>query len=159
MLNPSGAGKPSGVIELVLPHGPLRPAKLMPACFITERDTSTTLTSTCTTPPVPAVDTSTTFLSPTAAPGEPGFEAEHITYRPAAQQGYAIEREGDGVFRVAGRGVEMLIARHDLSNPEALAYLEQRLTEMGVVAALRSAGFEPGDEVRIGEEEFELDPG
>ncbi|OMG85432.1 hypothetical protein BIZ92_27185 [Achromobacter xylosoxidans] len=56
------------MIELVLPHGPLRPAKLMPACFITERDTSTTLTSTCTTPPVPAVDTSTTFLSPTAAP-------------------------------------------------------------------------------------------
>jgi GTP-binding protein len=89
----------------------------------------------------------------------PEFEAEHITYRPAAQQGYAVEREGDGIFRVAGRGVEMLVARHDLSNMEALAYLEQRLTEMGVVAALRSAGFEPGDEVRIGEEEFELDPG
>ena len=55
--------------------------------------------------------------------------------------------------------MELLIARHDLSNHEALAYLEQRLTEMGVIAALRSAGFEPGDEVRIGEEEFELDPG
>jgi GTP-binding protein len=93
-----------------------------------------------------------------AAAEEAEFEAEHITYRPAAEQGYAIEREGDA-FRVAGRGVEMLIARHDLSNHEALAYLEQRLTEMGVVAALRSAGFEPGDEVRIGEEAFELDPG
>jgi Obg family GTPase CgtA-like protein len=53
----------------------------------------------------------------------------------------------------------MLVERHDLSNLEALAYLEQRLTEMGVLAALRSAGFEPGDEVRIGEETFELDPG
>ncbi|MNL52452.1 hypothetical protein D3C87_1756320 [compost metagenome] len=52
---------------LVLAHGPLLAAKLMPACFITDRDTSTTLTSTWTTPPVPAVDTSTTFLSPTAA--------------------------------------------------------------------------------------------
>jgi Obg family GTPase CgtA len=96
--------------------------------------------------------------APTAPPDEPEFEADHITYRPAAEQGYAIEREGDA-FRVAGRGVEMLIARHDLSNHEALAYLEQRLTEMGVVSALRSAGFEPGDEVRIGEEAFELDPG
>ena len=86
------------------------------------------------------------------------FLAEHITYRPAARQGYAVEREEDGGFRVVGRGVELLVERHDLSNHEALAYLEQRLIDMGVVAALRSAGFEPGDEVRIGEEAFELDP-
>ncbi|MCH4590634.1 hypothetical protein L7A49_33190, partial [Achromobacter xylosoxidans] len=52
-----------GVIELVLPHGPLRPAKLMPACFITERDTSTTLTSTCTTPPVPVEQVSELLLA------------------------------------------------------------------------------------------------
>jgi GTP-binding protein len=37
--------------------------------------------------------------------------------------------------------------------------LEQRLREIGVIAALERAGFEAGDEVRIGEEEFELDPG
>ena len=47
-----------------------------------------------------------------------------------------------------GRGVELLFERHDLKNDEALAYLEQRLGEMGVLAALRDAGFEPGDEVR-----------
>ena len=64
----------------------------------------------------------------------------------------------DGVFEVEGRGVEMLVDRHDLSNPEALSYLERRLTEIGVVKALRDAGFEPGDEVRIGEQVFELDP-
>jgi hypothetical protein len=29
---------------------------------------------------------------------------------------------------------------------------------MGVLAALRAAGFEPGDDVRIGEHEFELRP-
>ena len=64
--------------------------------------------------------------------------------------------EGARAFRVTGRGVELLVERHDLGNEEALSYLEQRLTEIGVVAALRSAGFEPGDEVRIGEHEFEL---
>jgi GTP-binding protein len=94
-----------------------------------------------------------------AAPAEPGFEVEHRVYRPAGEGGYRIAREGDGVFRVLGRGVELLFERHDLGNEEALAYLEQRLTEIGVVAALRSAGFEPGDEVRIGEHELELHPG
>jgi GTPase len=87
----------------------------------------------------------------------PDFEAEHVVYAPAGEQGFDIVREDDA-YRVEGRGVELLIARHDLSNPEALAYLEQRLREIGVIAALERAGFTPGDEVRIGEEEFELDP-
>jgi GTP-binding protein len=91
--------------------------------------------------------------------GAPEFEAEHRTYRPAGEGGYRVVSEAGGAYRVEGRGVEMLFERHDLSNEEALAYLEQRLTEMGVVAALRDAGFEPGDEVRIGGQEFELHPG
>ena len=55
-----------------------------------------------------------------------------------------------------GRGVELLFERHDTGNEEALAYLEQRLIEIGVIAALTKAGFEPGDDVRIGDQEFEL---
>ncbi len=95
-----------------------------------------------------------------AAAGPPvGFEAEHRVYRPAGEGGYDVVAEGEGAFRVTGRGVELLVGRHDLANEEALSYLEQRLTEIGVLAALRSAGFEPGDEVRIGEHEFELHPG
>jgi GTP-binding protein len=103
---------------------------------------------------------------PDAVPARPegkaaagtGFEAEHRVYRPAGEGGYWVEREGDGVFRVLGRGVELLFERHDLKNEEALAYLERRLNEIGVVAALRAAGFEPGDDVRVGEHEFELHP-
>ena len=92
-------------------------------------------------------------------PGEPAeFEAEHIVYAPAGDGGFEVVRE-DHAFRVAGRGIELLVERHDLSNLEALAYLEQRLREIGVLAALERAGFEPGDEVRIGEQEFELHPG
>jgi len=87
---------------------------------------------------------------------EQEFEAEHRVYRPAGEGGYWVEREEDGGFRVLGRGVEMLFERHDTGNEEALAYLEQRLKEMGVLAALDRAGFEPGDDVRIGEHEFEL---
>jgi GTPase len=83
------------------------------------------------------------------------FEAEHMVYAPAGDGGFEVVREG-AAFRVAGRGIEMLVERHDLSNLEALAYLEQRLREIGVIAALERAGFTPGDEVRIGAEEFEL---
>jgi len=98
---------------------------------------------------------------PTAPAGQAlpdEFEAEHRVYRPAGEGGYSVEREPDGGFRVVGRGVELLFERHDLSNEEALAYLESRLNEIGVIAALRAAGFEAGDDVRIGEHEFELHP-
>jgi GTPase len=88
--------------------------------------------------------------------GEAEFEAEHRVYRPVGEGGYRVEREEDGGFRVLGRGVELLFERHDVRNEEALAYLEQRLAEMGVLAALSRAGFEPGDDVRIGKHEFEL---
>ena len=87
--------------------------------------------------------------------GEPEFDAEYAVYTPEGG-GFDVVRE-DEAFRVTGRGVEMLVARHDLSNLEALTYLEQRLREIGVIAELKRAGFEPGDEVRIGEESFELD--
>jgi GTP-binding protein len=83
------------------------------------------------------------------------FESEHRVYRPEGEGGYWVEREEDA-FRIGGRGVELLFERHDTTNEEALSYLEQRLTEMGVIAALRKSGFEPGDDVRVGEHEFEL---
>jgi GTP-binding protein len=100
--------------------------------------------------------------APARPEGQPAgageFEAEHRVYRPAGEGGYSVEREEDGAFRILGRGVELLFERHDLANEEALAYLEQRLNEIGAIAALRAAGFEPGDEVRVGEHEFELHP-
>ncbi len=94
-----------------------------------------------------------------AAPaGESGgeFEAEHRVYKPVGEGGYWVEQEEDGAYRVSGRGVELLFERHDTKNEEALAYLEQRLREIGVISALTKAGFEAGDEVRVGEHEFEL---
>lgn len=92
-----------------------------------------------------------------AADGE-GFDAEHRVYRPGEEEGFDVVPESDGRFRIIGRGIELLIARHDLENPEALDYLEGRLREIGVIAALERAGFEPGDEVVVGDLEFELRP-
>jgi GTP-binding protein len=106
---------------------------------------------------VRAIFTSLPEEAPTPAPAG-GFEVEHRVYRPGEEEGFDVVPEGDGRFRVTGRGIELLIARHDLDNPEALDYLESRLREIGVIAALQRAGFEPGDEVLVGEVEFELDP-
>jgi GTP-binding protein len=98
-------------------------------------------------------------IAPAPARPDTRFEAEHRVYTPAGEQGYTVERVEDGVFRVDGPGIELLFRRHDLANEEALSYLELRLREIGVIAALRNAGFEPGDEVRVGDSAFELDPG
>jgi GTP-binding protein len=85
--------------------------------------------------------------------------ALHRVYRPGGEDSFRVEPTGRGAFRVAGTGVERLLARHDLNNPDALRYLEERLRGMGVIHALEAAGFRPGDDVEIGGAVFELDPG
>ncbi len=85
--------------------------------------------------------------------------AEYRVYRPAAAREFEVERLGPGEFRVTGEVVDRLIARHDLENEEALAHVERRLHRLGVIAALESAGFTPGDDVEIAGVVFELDPG
>jgi GTP-binding protein len=86
-------------------------------------------------------------------------QAEHRVYRPGGDEGFRVERLGDGTFRVTGGRVERLIARHDVDNEDAMRYVEERLRTLGVIRALESAGFEPGDDVEIGGVVFELDPG
>ena len=98
------------------------------------------------------------------APSEPGVAAEegelveHMVFRPAGAQGFRVERLGPGSFAVRGRGIEVLLARHDIENEDAMDYLEGRLRRIGVIRALEEEGFEPGDEIEIGGVTFELDP-
>src|SRR4051812_38669666 len=85
--------------------------------------------------------------------------AEHRVYRPVGDEGFHVRRLGDGTFRVSGPRGERLLARHDMDNDDAQRYVEDRLRSMGVIRALESAGFEPGDDVEIAGMVFELDPG
>jgi GTPase len=85
--------------------------------------------------------------------------AEHRVFRPAEGRAWRVERLDGGAFKVTGEPVERLLARFDLDNDEALAHIERRLARMGVVRALETAGFEPGDDVEIGGVVFELHPG
>jgi GTP-binding protein len=93
---------------------------------------------------------------PAAALEEPA--EEHRVYRPG-DEGFRVERTGEGAFRVTGDRVERLISRHDMDNEDAQRYVEDRLAKMGVIRALETAGFEPGNDVEIAGIVFELDPG
>jgi GTP-binding protein len=83
--------------------------------------------------------------------------AEHVTFRPASGRGFRVEHGEDGVYRVIGTGIDLLVARHDLDNDEALAHIEARLRQIGVLRALHEAGFAAGDDVEIGGVLFDLD--
>jgi len=85
--------------------------------------------------------------------------ATHRVYRPGAGDSFSVERVAPGTFRVEGGRIDRLMARHDIDNPEALRYVEERLRTLGVIKGLEAAGFTPGDDVEIAGVVFELDPG
>ncbi len=62
---------------------------------------------------------------------------------------YWIE-ERDGVLEVWGDAVERLVRRLDLEAPDGLTYLQERLSRMGVLAALERKGVQKGQLVRVG---------
>ena len=71
--------------------------------------------------------------------------AEHMVFRPAdSGGGFLVQRVGERAFEVSGEGIERLIARHDVDNEDAMAYVEERLRRLGVLGALQDAGFVAG---------------
>jgi GTP-binding protein len=57
---------------------------------------------------------------------------------------------------VYGAALERLVAKANLDNEEAVAYLQQVMERAGVSEALRRAGAQPGDAVLVGDQEFEF---
>jgi GTP-binding protein len=96
-------------------------------------------------------------LGPTPSAEADDDLPEHRIFRPGGP-GYEVRRRDDHSFEVSGRRVDRLLARYDLDNEEALAYLEHRLHRIGLIEALREQGFTAGDEVVISGVAFELDP-
>ncbi|MBP9115241.1 MAG: GTPase ObgE [Acidimicrobiia bacterium] len=82
----------------------------------------------------------------------------YVVHTPVAQ-GFRVEREGDKEFRIVGKSIERIISMHDLSNEEALSYIQQKFVKMGVEKAIRRAGVGIGDIVRVGNFEFEYSEG
>ncbi|MBM3675101.1 MAG: GTPase ObgE [Actinobacteria bacterium] len=77
-----------------------------------------------------------------------------VVHRPV-EEGFAVARDPDGAWRVTGRAAQRVVAMADLTNEEAIAYVQDRLRRMGVEKALSRAGAREGDTVRIGPVELE----
>jgi GTPase len=88
-----------------------------------------------------------------ARTNEDDGRGEHRIFRPTFR-GLRVEEVGEGAYEVSGEDVERLALRTDWESTEGVANFQRELEKKGVVAALKKAGAEPGDEIRIGQVEF-----
>ena len=87
---------------------------------------------------------------------EQAAPATYVVHHPAAE-GLVVERADDGAYVVRGRPAERAVAVSDITNHEALSYVQARLKKLGVDRALARAGVRDGDRVRIGKFEFDYE--
>ena len=87
---------------------------------------------------------------------EPVEEATVIV-RPEPEHAW-VEQVAEGEFRVHGRAAERAVALNDVSSPESLSYIDERLAKLGVPRMLARAGASEGDVVWIAEFSFEYVP-
>ncbi|MCZ7534548.1 MAG: Obg family GTPase CgtA [Acidimicrobiia bacterium] len=93
-----------------------------------------------------------------AARAAEGDRGAFQVLRPA-EEGFSVVQDDDGAWRVRGRAAERAVALADLTNPEAIAYVQERLRRLGVERALTRAGAADGDVVRIGGVELDYEEG
>jgi GTP-binding protein len=90
---------------------------------------------------------------PVASPEPSGVRVYRLA--PEEDDGFNVEADGEGLYRVRGKRVERLVAMTDLNSEEGTAYLQKQLERLGVFEALERAGVQVGDTVQIGEWETE----
>jgi GTP-binding protein len=75
----------------------------------------------------------------------------------AAGDGFTMEREGTA-HRVRGKRIERIAAQTNFDIEESAERFQRALARLGIDGALRKAGIQTGDLVRIGALEFEWGP-
>jgi len=80
-----------------------------------------------------------------------------VIHRPEPE-GVVVERGVDGAWVVKGRKAERAVAVSDITNVEALDYVQHRLKQLGVDRALARAGAKDGELVHISGFTFEYEP-
>ena len=73
----------------------------------------------------------------------------HVILRPESDAAW-VERLGERQWRVHGRKVERAVHLNDVTTPDALSYIDERLAKLGVPRLLSRAGAVDGDVVWIG---------
>jgi GTPase len=88
-----------------------------------------------------------------AEPPEPAGVVVHRI--DAMGDGFLVERDVDGAFRVRGKRIERIAAQTNFDVEESAERFQRDLERLGVDAELRRAGVVAGDLVRIGGAELE----
>jgi GTP-binding protein len=87
---------------------------------------------------------------------EPPEPAGVVVHRiDAMGDGFVVERDPDGAFRVRGKRIERIAAQTDFAIDESAERFQRDLARLGIDAELRRAGIAAGDLVRIGATELE----
>ncbi len=68
----------------------------------------------------------------------------------AMGDGFSVDREDDGVFRIRGRRIERIASQTNFDVEESAERFQRDLARLGVDTELRRAGVVAGDTVRIG---------
>lgn len=84
---------------------------------------------------------------------EPESEGR-VILRPESDAAW-VEKVGDNEWRVHGRKVLRAVHLNDVTTPDALSYIDERLTKLGVPKLLSRAGATEGDVVWIGSFSFD----
>jgi GTP-binding protein len=87
------------------------------------------------------------------APPEPAGVVVHRI--DAMGDGFMVERDADGAFRIRGKRIERIAAQTNFDVEESAERFQRDLERLGVDAELRRAGVAAGDLVRIGGAELE----
>ncbi len=81
------------------------------------------------------------------------FDAEYVHAQGRGRE-VTVARAIDGGWDVMGPGIERAVIKTDMTNEEAVAYLQRRLIKMGIETRLIAAGALDGDTVHIGPVSF-----
>ncbi|MBQ2730526.1 MAG: GTPase ObgE [Clostridia bacterium] len=87
---------------------------------------------------------------------EPEITAEELDYKP--ETSIEVSRDDDGAYVVTGPHLERFLYTINPDDRESMMYFQRTLNKIGVIAALRDAGIEEGDTVRIYDVEFDYVP-
>jgi GTP-binding protein len=93
-------------------------------------------------------------VSETALP--PPVEVDAVpVITPEDERNFTIYQDADGAYRVRGRRIERIVAMTKWDYYDAVMRFQRIMEALGITEALRAAGIEEGDYVRIGDKELE----
>ena len=75
---------------------------------------------------------------------------------PRYEKGFTLSRGDDGAYVLSGGEVDKLLDSTDPNNEVSMRRFQQMLIRTGMISALREAGAQEGDTIKLGEWEFDF---